>query len=164
MLGVRPLLLSGERHAESMGRAMLPAFEWRLGTRGWDVLWLRPVVELRLHQVTRMSLEANVPIHPGYALQGETLAALLDPERDERGRARLSCVCCIFTQPRHLATALQQTPELVRPYVQRVQDYEHITGYSWQQRGALSLNWSDPNEDQEHLPRNVAPERHSGMM
>jgi len=112
-LGVRPLLLSGERHAESAGRAALPPFQWRFGTRGWNVLWLRPVVELRLHQVARMSVEASVPIHPGYALQGETLAALLDPARDERGRARLSCVCCIFTQPRHLATALEQAPECV---------------------------------------------------
>ena len=153
MLGVRPLLLSGERHAESLGRATLPPFQWRLGTRGWDVLWLRPVVELRLHQVARMSMEANVPIHPGYALQGETLTALLDPERDERGRARLSCVCCIFTQLRHLATALQQAPEAVGPYVQRVQAYEQASGYSWRQRGALSLNSSTSDEDQEYLPR-----------
>jgi hypothetical protein len=152
VLGVRPLLLSGERHAESAGRATLPSFQWRFSTCGWDVLWLRPVVELRLHEITRMSLETGVPIHPGYALQGETIASLLDPERDERGRARLSCVCCIFTQPRHLATTIQQAPELVRPYVQRVQAYEQASGYSWQQRGALNLTSSDGDGDREPSP------------
>jgi hypothetical protein len=90
----------------------------------------------RIDTVTRTSVTAGVPIHPGYALQGETLAALLDAERDERGRARLSCVCCIFTQSRHLVTALQRAPGLIEPYIRRVQAYEHATDYTCQQRGA----------------------------
>jgi hypothetical protein len=125
----------------------LPPFQWRFGSRGWDVLWLRPVIDLRLDEVTRMSLEAGAPIHPGYALQGETLDALLDPERDERGRARLSCVCCIFARPRHIAAALRQAPELVAPYVRRVQAYERASGYSWQQHGALNLSPTDADHE-----------------
>lgn len=138
-LGARPVLLTGERHRESASRAGLPPVGWRFGSKSWDVLWLRPVVELRLHEVTRMSVEAGVPIHPGYLLQGESLPALLDPARDERGRARLSCVCCIFSQPRHLAHALGHAPELVAPFVERVRAYEQASGYAWQQRGRLEL-------------------------
>ena len=97
-----------------------------------------------------MSVAAGAPVHPGYALQGEPVDALLDPDRDERGRARLSCVCCIFAQPRHIATALQQAPGLVAPFVRRVQAYEQATGYTWQQRGALNL--ATPGVDLEHEP------------
>jgi len=65
---------------------------------------------------------------------------MTDPIRDERGRARLSCVCCIFSHQQHIATALHNAPEVVGPAVQAIQHYEHATGYSWQQRGPLLPN------------------------
>jgi hypothetical protein len=136
-LGDRPLLLTGERHAESASRARLPAWAWRFGARGWDVAWHRPVVDLAWHQVVRMSVEAGVPIHPGYLLQGETGERMLDPARDERGRARLSCVCCIFSSQTHIAAALRADPASVGPLVAVVQQFERETGMTWQQRGGL---------------------------
>jgi len=54
-LGDRPLLLSGERHAESPSRSKLPHAEWRFGTKGWDVLWYRPVIDWPWHQVVQAS-------------------------------------------------------------------------------------------------------------
>jgi hypothetical protein len=57
-----------QRYLQEPELAALPPFQWRFGRRGWDVLWLRPVVELRLHEATRMSVEADAPAHPGYAL------------------------------------------------------------------------------------------------
>ncbi len=137
MLGDRPLLLSGERHAESSGRSKLPQAEWRFGTKTWDVLWYRPVIDWPWHQVVQASVDAGIPIHSGYELQGETLAAMTDPTRAERGRARLSCVCCIFSHQHHIATALKNAPEIVGPQVKAIQQYEQTTGYSWQQRGTL---------------------------
>ena len=62
---------------------------------------------------------------------------MLDRQRDERGRARLSCVCCIFSHRRHITAALTNAPELVQPYVDEVQQFEQDTDYSWQQRGPL---------------------------
>jgi 3'-phosphoadenosine 5'-phosphosulfate sulfotransferase (PAPS reductase)/FAD synthetase len=136
-LGARPVLLSGERHAESPGRAKLPPTQWRFGTKGWDVLWARPVIDWPWHQVVQASVDAGIAPHPGYALQGETLEAMRDPTRDERGRARLSCIACIFAHPHHIATALNNDPTTVGPVVRLVQQYEQDTGYSWQQRGRL---------------------------
>ena len=104
---------------------------------GLACLWARPLLDLRLHEVTRLVIEAGAPIHPAYFLQGETLAGMLDPRRNERGRARLSCVCCIFSHQRHISSALMNAPELVQPYVDDVLQFERDTGYSWQQRGPL---------------------------
>jgi len=137
ILGEWPLLLSGERHAESPSRSKLPQAAWRFGTKQWDVLWYRPIIDWPWHQVVQASVDSGIPIHPGYALQGETIAAMTDPTRNERGRARLSCVCCIFSQQHHIATALRNAPEVVGPAVHAIQQYEQTTGYSWQQRGTL---------------------------
>ena len=143
-LGPRAVLLSGERRAESSGRSTLPAYQWRCGLQptpawpaGWRCLWARPLLDLRLHEVARLVVEAGAPIHPAYFLQGETVAGMLDPRRNERGRARLSCVCCIFSHQRHISSALMNAPELVQPYVDDVQQFEREMGYSWQQRGPL---------------------------
>jgi hypothetical protein len=145
-LGDQAVLLSGERWLESAGRATLPRWQWRFGTTTIaDVLWLRPIVDLRLHEVTQMSVEAGVPIHPGYGIQGETLDTLLDPFRDEtKGRARLSCVRCIFSSPRHIHTALLSAPEIVGPYDERIRQYEAMTGYTWAQRGGVDTTGRRP--------------------
>ena len=147
MLGDQPVLLSGERHAESPGRSKLPQAAWRFGTTQWDVLWYRPVIDWPWHQVVQASVDAGIPIHPGYMLQGETITAMCDPTRDERGRARLSCICCIFSQQQHIATALHNAPEVVGPAVQAIQQYEQSTGYSWQQRGTLLPARNDTHHD-----------------
>ena len=143
-LGPSAVLLSGERRAESTGRCRLPTHAWRCclqpspgWPQGWRCLWARPLIDLRLHEVTRLVVEAGAPIHPAYFLQGETLAGMLDPQRDERGRARLSCVCCMFSHQQHITAALTNAPELVRPVVDELQAFEQETGYSWQQRGPL---------------------------
>lgn len=136
-LGARPVLITGERHAESPGRAKLPAWQWRFGTKHDEVLWLRPVIDLCWHHAVQMSVDAHVPIHPAYEWQGETLDAMLDGDRDERGRARLSCACCIFTHQRHIQAALTAQPAIVAPFVRDIQQFEADTGYTWQQRGAL---------------------------
>lgn len=66
------------------------------------------------------------------------LDALLDPRRDETaGRARLSCVRCIFSSPKHVRTALRNAPQIVGPYDERIRQYEATTGYTWAQRGAV---------------------------
>ncbi len=92
-----------------------------------------------MHNVSRLVVAGGAPIHPAYFLQGETVAGMLDPQRNERGRARLSCVCCIFSHQQHISSALTHAPEVVRPYVDEVQQFERDTGYSWQQRGPLLL-------------------------
>ena len=145
-LGARPLLLSGERWAESANRADVPRAEWRVPLQpsrkrpeGHAVLWMRPVVDLALHQVTRMVLDAAILPHPGYELQGETLAPMLDPHRPERGRARLSCVTCIFGKQGHLQHAYDIAPDLIGPFVERAQQFEMTSGYTWQQAGPLII-------------------------
>jgi hypothetical protein len=137
ILGDRAVLLTGERHAESPGRSRLPQAQLRFGTKAWDVLWYRPVITQAWHEVVRASRAACITPHPAYEAQGETMKAMLDPARDERGRARLSCVCCIFSQQHHIETALHNAPDAVEPAVARIQDYERATGYTWQQRSAM---------------------------
>ena len=145
-LGARPILISGERRAESPGRSRKPRAEWRVSLQprrdrpnGHRVLWLRPIIDWQFHHAAQTVLDAGIPFHPGYALQGETLGGMLDSTRPERGRARLSCVTCIFTNHHHLAHAAAEAPALVNPYIQRIQAYERDTGYTWQQRGPLEI-------------------------
>lgn len=148
-LGDHPLLITGERRRESPDRAQrLVPWEWRSAVElqrgnpafpdGWRLLWLRPVIDWAWHQVNAFVHTCDVPFHPGYFAKGETLESMLDPHRDERqGRARLSCRCCIFTHPRHLAAALHNDPLSMAPALARVRAYEQASGYSWQQRGSL---------------------------
>jgi len=153
MLGERSVLLSGERWAESEQRSHVQPWEWREAIclkpslkrnapwpRGWRMLWARPGIALALHDVAGAVIAAGIEPHIGYFDQGETLASLLDPHRDERARARLSCRCCIFTHLHHLRRAVDARPGVMGPAVQAIQDYERDTGYSWQQRGPLDLS------------------------
>ncbi|GAB4200636.1 MAG: hypothetical protein OHK0022_21900 [Roseiflexaceae bacterium] len=147
-LGDRPLLLSGERWPESPARAQLPPWEWREAIslqpghcqwpEGWQLAWLRPGIAQPLHAVARAVLDAGISLHPGYLAQGETPETLCDPARDERGRARLSCRVCIYSQTRHLQHALVHHPEQVRPAIDAVRAYEAATGYHWRQRESLA--------------------------
>jgi hypothetical protein len=82
---------------------------------------------------------AGIEPHPGYFAQGETLASLLDPNRDEQARARLSCRVCIFSHQHHIQHALDTQSAMMLPAVQAIQDYEQATGYTWQQRGSLTV-------------------------
>lgn len=145
-LGSNAVLLSGERWKESDNRARVSTWEWRTEVAlketkrvpdGWNLLWARPVIDLSLAEVTKLVVDAGAPLHPGYFMQGETIEAMLDPNRVEAGRARLSCVTCIFTQPRHLKAALRNAPEVVQPYVDRVQSIERRVGRTWQQSGEM---------------------------
>ena len=149
LLGERAVLLSGERWAESAQRSRLSAWEWRdtislkpghaEWQNGWRLLWARPGIERALHEVAGAVIGAGIEPHPGYFAQGETLASLLDPNRDERARARLSCRVCIFSQQHHIQHALDVQPAMMLPAVLAVKDYEASTGYSWQQRGPLAV-------------------------
>jgi hypothetical protein len=84
-------------------------------------------------------IRAGIEPHLGYFAQGETLASLLDPSRDEQARARLSCRVCIFSQQHHIQHALDTQPAMMLPAVRAVTEYEQITGYTWQQRGPLAV-------------------------
>jgi 3'-phosphoadenosine 5'-phosphosulfate sulfotransferase (PAPS reductase)/FAD synthetase len=149
-LGPRPILLTGERWAESDNRAHLPEWQWRFERQRNDVLWLRPIIALRAHEVARRVIAADPAlVHPGYFIQGETLDTLTHPAREERGRARLSCVACVFTNQGDLATALHNAPEIVQPHVARIQRYERESGYTWQQRGALLPTHANPSRIEE---------------
>jgi hypothetical protein len=149
MLGEQSVLLSGERWAESEQRSHVLPWEWRNAItlqpghrdwpRGWRMLWARPGIDRALHEVAGAVLDAGIEPHIGYFDQGETLASLLNPLRDERGRARLSCRCCIFSQTHHIQHALDARPAVMGPAVRAIQDYEQETGYSWQQRGPLGV-------------------------
>jgi hypothetical protein len=103
------------------------------------MLWARPGIALALHEVAGAVIAAGIEPHIGYFDQGETLASLLDADRDERGRARLSCRVCIFIQLDHLQHALGARSTVMGPAIQAIRDYEQDTGYSWQQRGRLEL-------------------------
>lgn len=151
-LGERSVLLSGERWAESEQRSRVRPWEWRESLtmqptikrgaawpQGWRMLWARPAIDLALHEVARAVIASGIAPHIGYYDQGETLSSLLDPRRDERSRARLSCRCCIFSQLRHIQHALATRPSVMGPAVQAIQDYERDTGYTWQQRGPLAV-------------------------
>jgi len=149
MLGERAVLLSGERWAESTQRSYLTAWEWRDAItlqpgnhdwpHGWRLLWARPGIDKALHEVAGAVIGAGIEPHLGYVAQGETLASLLDPNRDEQARARLSCRVCIFSQQHHIQHALDTQPDMMLPAVQAIQEYEQATGYSWQQRGPLAV-------------------------
>jgi hypothetical protein len=150
MLGERSVLLSGERWAESEQRSHVLPWEWReditlkAGHRdwpnGWRMLWARPGIDQALHEVASSVIAAGIEPHIGYFDQGETLASLLDPTRDERARARLSCRVCIFTHTQHIQRALSARPTVMGPAVQAIHDYERDTGYTWQQRGPLAAS------------------------
>ena len=137
LLGDAPILVTGERHAESIGRSTLPETQWRWETRRNDVCWWRPVVRESWQHCVAACIDARIPIHPAYGWQGETLATMTDPDRIERGRPRLSCAVCIFAHQRHIAAARAANPASVAPLVAAVQQFESDTGYTWQQRGAL---------------------------
>ncbi len=144
ILGARPLLVSGERWAESPNRARLPAWEARVPLRasrtwpqGWQMTWLRPGIALPFSTVAQAVVDAGIAPHPAYFLQGETLEQFLDPTRIERGRARVSCRVCIFSQAHHIQTALERSPETMGPLIAAVQAREAATGRTWQQRGPL---------------------------
>ena len=149
LLGDRSVLLSGERWAESEQRSHVLPWQWRdaitlkPGHRdwphGWRMLWARPGIDLALHEVAGAVLAAGIQPHIGYFDQGETLPSLLDPGRDERARARLSCRYCIFSHMHHIQHALDTRPAVMEPAVQAIQNYERDTGYSWQQRGPLGV-------------------------
>lgn len=162
-LGARPLLVSGERWAESPNRAKLPAWEGRLPLQpgrtwpeGWRMTWLRPGIALPFHAVAQAVLAASITPHPAYFLQGETLETLCDPTRVERGRARVSCRVCIFGQARHIQTALDRSPATMAALVAEIQAREQQTGRTWQQRGALlpdqPLPAPDPQPTEEGAP------------
>jgi hypothetical protein len=148
-LGEQAVLLSGERWAESTQRSRLMPWEWRdaitlqpgnsAWPEGWRMLWARPGIDKALHEVAGEVIRAGIEPHIGYFLQGETLARLLDPARDEIARARLSCRICIFSHPQHIQNALDARPEAMLSAVLAVQDYEQATGYTWQQRGPLAV-------------------------
>lgn len=143
-LGQRAVLATGERHAESHDRARLPDWEWRgeIGRsanfpEGWKIPWIRPVLRLRFHQVASRVIASGIDPHPGYLAQGETRQSMQDPWRDERGRPRLSCVCCIFTRGEHLRRARSNAPDSVLEPIAAVQEFEKLTGRSWRQDAFL---------------------------
>ena len=103
------------------------------------MLWVRPGIDRALYEVAGAVIAAGIEPHIGYFDQGETPASLRNPLRDERGRARLSCRCCIFSQAHHIQHALNARPAVMGPAVQAIQEYEQETGYSWQQRGPLGV-------------------------
>jgi hypothetical protein len=149
-LGARSLLLSGERWAESPGRATLPPWEWRAAITlqpnpkiefaGWRMAWLRPGIDQPFHQVARTVLDAGVPPHPGYLAQGETPETLCDPLRDECGRARLSCRICIYGQRRHIQHAIDHHPAMMWDAVEAMHAYEASSGYHWMPSGPLAVH------------------------
>lgn len=138
VLGSTALLLSGERAAESFSRSELVQTEMRFEAKtGWNILWHRPVLDKKWHEVVRMVVEANASlIHPGYFIQGETLTTMLDPDRCERGRARLSCMRCIFSRQEHIETARQNAPLIMAPADAAIAAFETEGGYRWEQRNA----------------------------
>lgn len=148
-LGVRSVLLSGERWAESSKRAKVVSWQWRdaitlqsnkdAWPSGWRILWARPGINLALYEVVQATINAGIEPHIGYFAQGETLARLLDPNRNETARARLSCRCCIFSHQHHIQHALDTHPHTMLTAVRDVLAYEHETGYTWQQRGPLTV-------------------------
>jgi hypothetical protein len=149
MLGERAVLLSGERWAESQQRSHLPPWEWRNAIalqpgnkewpNGWRMLWARPGIDKALHEVTNAVIRAGIEPHIGYFAQGETLASLLDPSRDEQARARLSCRVCIFSHRHHIQHAVDTRPDSILPVVLAIKRYERDTGFTWQQRGPLTV-------------------------
>lgn len=123
---------------------LLPCKAW---PDGWRLLWVRPAIERALHEVARAVHGARVPLNESYRAQGETWEALLDPNRDERGRARHSCVICIFSRRAHILNAVESRPDLVAPKLSDVLDFEAGTGKSWQQNGFLDVD----------MPQDLAP-------
>lgn len=142
-LGERCLIATGERWAESPDRSKLKSWEWRGAISpskqfplGWRALWIRPVIEMKAHEVATSVISTGLSPHPGYFAQGATLETLQDRYTAERGRPRLSCVCCIFTRDTHLQTALRQAPDSVGPVYQQIRSFETRTGKTWKQSGS----------------------------
>lgn len=147
LLGERAMLFTGERWAESDDRAELSHWVWRdvslLPCRewpyGWKLMWVRPMIQRKLYEVARMVYDAGISLNDSYVAQGESWDTLLDPTRDERGRARHSCVVCIWSHRSHLATAVERRPDLVADKIADVLMFEAETGKTWQQRGPLGV-------------------------
>ncbi|HWQ14445.1 MAG TPA: hypothetical protein VNL77_16715 [Roseiflexaceae bacterium] len=147
-LGRRAVLLSGERWAESDARSNVTRWEWREDVTlkpgnkawpdGWRLLWARPGIDLALWQVAQAATAAGIAPHRGYFDQGETIEAMTNPDRDETGRARLSCLMCIYSHQHHIQRAVDTRRELMA-LVQVVKDYEADTGRTWQQRGPITV-------------------------
>lgn len=72
LLGDQPLLLTGERWAESTARTRLARTRWRFDRQTADVVWHRPIIDQPLHTVAQMVRAAGLPLHPCYAWQGES--------------------------------------------------------------------------------------------
>ena len=145
LLGDAAVLITGERRNESDVRKNLDYIETRIPLKpgnahpdGWRLRWLRPLLDWKLHEVTARVLRAGAPIHRGYFDQGETLASLLDPHRDEAGRARLSCRICIFGNPTHILTAVERNPEAMEAHTTQLMQNEIQSGRSWKQSGFLA--------------------------
>jgi hypothetical protein len=50
---------------------------------------------------------------------------------------------CIFSHPQHIATALAADPATMQPTVAAIQQWEQVSGKTWQQRGPRSLSTDD---------------------
>ena len=147
MLGPLPLVIRGERKAESYQReARLEEWGWALGTKQWDAaVWL-PCIDWKFHQSAQLVYDTGgvAAIHPCYFWQSslneeDTLAAMLDPNHDERGRPRCSCVVCIFSNLKHIMIAQSKVPYIVDPHLDRARGFETKWGKTWKQNQAMPL-------------------------
>lgn len=95
LVGEHPILVMGERHLESSGRAKLPEVRLRSGL-GWITEW-RPVLGLRRIDVFCKMREYGIEPHYCYKAQGMTDADMY--EKDVEGGPRMSCVMCFLKSP-----------------------------------------------------------------
>lgn len=103
--GKRVLFITGERAAESPGRAKYLEFEpHRTHSGRKHVDHWRPALRVSTEEVWKLLERHRVNPHPAYRL----------------GWGRLSCMTCIFGSPRQWASAAAVFPERI----QRIIDYE----------------------------------------
>lgn len=122
--GERPVVVLGERWAESPGRAKLPYLTPRSGME-WLLEW-HPILHYRRIEVFRGLRAAGIEPHPCYKLQGMTESDMFETDTD--GGARCSCRCCFYLSPEQLAVNanLPGNEQLFRDVV----SFETTTGYT----------------------------------
>lgn len=134
------VLVSGERHAESTGRARLPETQWRFGREKNDVYWWRIGLAQTFRETLQYIVDAGATecIPPSYGWQHDSgknadfIAEYLSEDKEEQGRPRHSCVRCIFTTTRATMNALRHSPE-ARDHNERTIQAERAMGMTWRQ-------------------------------
>jgi 3'-phosphoadenosine 5'-phosphosulfate sulfotransferase (PAPS reductase)/FAD synthetase len=124
LVGEHPILVMGERHLESRGRAKLPVLRQRSNLE-WITEW-RPVLDYRRIDVFRKMRDYGIDPHYCYKAQGMTEYQMYEEEKE--GGPRMSCVMCFLKTPEQIRASSHT--EQGRAIIERGIEIERKTGHT----------------------------------